>query len=510
MDINLKSKKLEIKTQKRIWIKRFCIGFFTFTAISSLVNRMGQIPNLPPSYEITWYTRLSLKTPIFCTSRKFDRSQFMDIVALQDASNNHRVKKLNIVLDSTVKFSYMQAQELVSIIMNFRKNKKEVHIWANSISTMPEFLIFSACTKRYLKSIEGVVWIKGFSIVGAFYKNWLKKKKIDVIGGQGGDYKGGLSINCSHGFDYYFASNRRCLIEDFAQQARILLSQILNVSCLQVESWMQTSWFNSHEAVAAGLVDEIGNYERSANEVDLQEYINRLVRYSRHFKNLVFVVNIDFPLMGYVCDLFARELTDMAYDNSIKVVLLLIDCPGGQVEAITKIDQAIQLMRKRGKYVIAVVDNLAASGGYILASGADKIFTRQGSVIGSIGAYYEAMDDTRRLKHKGIDLDRIYTHHPVDNIDEHSKEFLDRNLQKGYADFKDQIRERRKLSYPAIEDIGNGQVFSGAIAYSLGLVDSLDGYAGAFALIDSMFNHEAYAFIFIPNEFVIRRWLKDI
>lgn len=167
-------------------------------------------------------------------------------------------------------------------------------------------------------------------------------------------------------------------------------------------------------------------------------------------------------------------------DEKAKGVVLLINSPGGSpVQASIIHDKIMQLKEKYHKEVIVVGEDTLASGAYLVATAADKIFVNKDTVTGSIGVIMEgfgfenAMEKlgiTRRVFTAGTNKDRL---DPFVALKPQDKEKIDRVLTSVHQDFIDDVMEGRKgkLNGNATE-LFSGDFWTGTQAVKLGLVDA--------------------------------------
>ena len=101
-----------------------------------------------------------------------------------------------------------------------------------------------------------------------------------------------------------------------------------------------------------------------------------------------------------------RELREFAEDPRIRAVVVRIDSPGGSVGPSQEIFEAMRRLQKK-KHVLASMGSIAASGGFYVAMGAEKVFANPGTLTGSIGVISELPNVTGFLKWAGVDMRTI-------------------------------------------------------------------------------------------------------
>ena len=166
-------------------------------------------------------------------------------------------------------------------------------------------------------------------------------------------------------------------------------------------------------------------------------------------------------------------------DDSVKAVVLRVDSPGGSVFAAEVIAHEIAALREEGKPVVASMSSVAASGGYGISMGADKIIASPATITGSIGVFGMFPTYQRTFKAIGISTDGIGTTpwsgelRPDREMSDLSKQLLQLAVEDTYDDFITDVALYRGLEKTAVDKIGQGQVWTGADALENGLVDEL-------------------------------------
>jgi protease-4 len=115
------------------------------------------------------------------------------------------------------------------------------------------------------------------------------------------------------------------------------------------------------------------------------------------------VVAIEGVISSELTERAVRQLTRYGDDASVKAIILRIDSPGGGVAASQEIYEEVRRVRSGGKLVVASMGSVAASGGYYVASVADRIFANAGTITGSIGVIVQLGNAAALLHKLGIE-----------------------------------------------------------------------------------------------------------
>ena len=180
---------------------------------------------------------------------------------------------------------------------------------------------------------------------------------------------------------------------------------------------------------------------------------------------------------GIAGEKFARQIAKVRADSSVKAVVLRVNSPGGEVVAADMIRREIELLRK-DKPVIASYGEYAASGGYLISAGADKILTDNATLTGSIGVFGQVISYGDALKKKlHINPFTVGTHEHSDMssgirpLDEEELAWYQGTIDGIYDDFVQVVCDGRGMEKAAVDSIAQGRVWSGVDALKIGLVD---------------------------------------
>lgn len=179
-----------------------------------------------------------------------------------------------------------------------------------------------------------------------------------------------------------------------------------------------------------------------------------------------------------------RELREFAEDPRIRAVVVRIDSPGGSVGPSQEIFEAMRRLQKK-KHVLASMGSIAASGGFYVAMGAEKVFANPGTLTGSIGVISEFPNVTGFLKWAGVDMRTITAGKmkdagsPFREMSPDERAYLQAMLNDVHDQFIAAVVESRKLSEEEVRKVADGRVFTGRKAKELKLVDELGGLQDA-------------------------------
>lgn len=204
----------------------------------------------------------------------------------------------------------------------------------------------------------------------------------------------------------------------------------------------------------------------------------------------------------------------------VEAVVLRVSSPGGSALASDIIWRETQLLKEAGKTFVVSMGDYAASGGYYISAGAEKIFANPTTITGSIGVFgmlpYAqelledkmglAYDDVRTHSHAGIGLEAA--------LDPVQLEAMNASITNIYEDFVRIVADGRNMEYEAVDAIARGRVWTGNDALRIGLVDELGNLddaidaAAAMAGLDSLQEDDI---VFLPEEKdSFQRFIEDL
>jgi len=183
-------------------------------------------------------------------------------------------------------------------------------------------------------------------------------------------------------------------------------------------------------------------------------------------------------------DRIAQEMRKIREDNDVKAVVLRVNSPGGSATAAEVIGREVMLTGKK-KPVIVSMGNLAASGGYWISMGSNRIFAEPNTITGSIGVFGMLFNAEKLAANNGLTWDVVKTARFADtntvSRPKNPQELanIQRVVDRIYDRFITKVADSRKLPKNKVQEIAQGRVWSGTAAKQLGLVDEIGGLEDA-------------------------------
>lgn len=227
----------------------------------------------------------------------------------------------------------------------------------------------------------------------------------------------------------------------------------------QISSWRMFAFL----ALILLVIAVVGDSKMGINPIS-QDYIAR--------------IKID----GIIYENNTRDeiIKEIAEDNNIKAVILEVNSPGGTAVGGETLYKAIKKLNDK-KPVITVMHSLAASAGYLITLGSERIYAHNGTITGSIGVIMEIPNLKNLADKVGVKFDYVRTS-PIkgsptlfEEKNEAALKVLDEMMNDFFVYFKAVVAEERKLDKPTIDRLADGRIFSGVSAKKNRLIDDIGG-----------------------------------
>lgn len=442
----------------------------------------------------------------------------------------HNAKK-----DSTIKGIYIKCaqnpngyaatEEIRKAIIDFKKSKKFVIAYGETI-TQKGYMMGNVADQIFTHPQGGLEW-NGFSYETLFLKGLLDKLEIQPQVFYAGKFK-----SATEPFRYTQMSEANKL------QTSVWLNSIYNSFLqgtadqrgLQVETLKaianEGKVQRANDAVQFKLVDgllyddqlkkiiskKVNHSEKGdISFVSINEYASAVaLRGSGSGKIAVVYADGD-VVMGknekesIASDDYRILLQKIRNDKSIDAVVIRVNSPGGSSLASDIIWREIDLLKKEKPVVVSMGD-LAASGGYYIACGADSIFANANTITGSIGVFSIIPNVTNFMKNKlGITFDRVKTGSYADapsatrQLTSMEQNFLQSGVDSVYHTFKSRVAAGRKKNIDFIDSIAQGRVWTGSDAIKVGLVDKIGTLEDAIQSAARMAHVKGYSLKSFPE-----------
>ncbi len=301
------------------------------------------------------------------------------------------------------------------------------------------------------------------------------------------------------------------LLGDVWEDWQSAVSKSRKVSITKLQQIADTQGIlEANAARSNGLVDKVGYFDEVLGElkqltgskvedrtfqqislVDYSQVSGKSLGVERKSKNNVAVVYAEGTIVdgqGGVDqvggDRFARIFRRLRQDKDVKAIVLRVNSPGGSATASEVMQREIRLAGK-SKPVIVSMGDVAASGGYWIATDANRIFAEPNTITGSIGVFGVLPNFQKLANNNGITWDAVKTAKLADSQtvarpkSPQELAIYQSSVNRLYSLFLNKVAEGRKLPAQKVAEIAQGRVWSGTAAKEIGLVDEIGGIDAA-------------------------------
>ncbi len=408
---------------------------------------------------------------------------------------------------------YATMTEVRQALDKFRATGKKIIAYDVNWSEK-EYYLASVADKILLNPM-GMIEFNGLSSRQMFLKGALEKYGIGVQVVRVGDYKSAVEPYTRDSFSAKNRQQTEALLRNLWQK---FLSTVGTSRQLSPQNLQQIAdekgFIEAQEAENIGLIDEVAYFDHvtaqlreftgesnteasSVRQIDLGTYIAETDAFGKNniSQNKIAVVYAEGSIVGgkgtfkqIGSDRFAKEFRQLREDETVKGIVLRVNSPGGSATASEIILREI-LLTKKEKPVVVSMGNIAASGGYWISAGADRIFAEENTITGSIGVFGLLHNIQEIGNNHGITWDVVKTgkfsdidspYRPKNNQE---LAIYQKSVAQVYRRFLNKVAQYRNLPAQKVQEIAQGRVWSGKEAVTIGLVDQIGGLESAIAYI---------------------------
>lgn len=407
-----------------------------------------------------------------------------------------------------------QLQEITTALESFRSSGKKTYAF---FETAGEFgggdknYALAAATDQIWLAPSGHVALSGFKITVPFVKGLLEKLHIEPFVDKRFEYKNAPNTFTDKKFSPEHKEATEALVNDLQNTLTNYIAIRRKLDPSVIKSWMAGKAWYGQAALENHVVDRVGYWDEltAAIEKDigredpflfLQTYTH--TRHSTIAPNIALVTGEGTIVSGdgnqgagdgtMGSDVITQAFRD-ARQAGVKGVVFRINSPGGSYLASDMIRREVELTKQQGIPVVASFGDVAASGGYFVALGANSIVANPATITGSIGVFAVTFA-TRQFWENifGITFDAYETEPKgmslpwLDPLNADQKQALTESLDRIYKDFVEKTAAHRDRTPEQIHAVAKGRVWSGQAAFERGLVDEVGGLEVAIAKVKQL------------------------
>lgn len=437
-----------------------------------------------------------------------------DVVdALERAAQDERVVGL-LARITPASLGLAQIQEIRDAVHLFRAQGKPAVAYAESLGGLGPgngvYYLATAFDEIYIQP-SGGVGLTGLMYESTFFQGTLEKLGIEPRIGFRGKYKNAVNLYTQRKYTPPHKEAVQRVMDSHFGQLVSGIAQARGLDQEQVRALINTGPFLAQDALKAKLVDGLAYWdemddtitERTGQEaarLSLFTYLDRAGRPHTEGDSIALIYGVGIvqsgktnynPLFGgptMSADTVAAAFRRAVADTAVRAIIFRVDSRGGSPTASETIWRETIRAQQAGKSVIVSMANVAGSGGYLIATAADKIVAQPGTITGSIGVFGGKMLTARLSEKIGLSSDEIHTSDNAtmwsSNLDFSPAQWTKFNQQLDwiYHDFTTKVAQGRKLDHEHVLSVAEGRIWTGEDAKARGLVDELGGFSVALRL----------------------------
>jgi protease-4 len=451
---------------------------------------------------------------------------------IQHAKKDSNIKGIYIKCQQNSN-GYASSEELRKALVDFKKSNKFIFAYGETIS-QKGYWVGNVANQIYTHP-QGGLEFSGFSLETVFLKGMLDKLDVEMQVFYAGKFKSATepfrytkmsdankqqtSVWLNGLYDHFISS-----VASARQIAPEKLKTMANEAQIQ----------SAQDALSNGLVDGLiyddqlkktiakklnGIKENDIPFVSIKDYAKSVpLRGTGDGKIAVVYADGDIVMGKNVKDAIASDdfrmlLQKIRADESIDALVLRVNSPGGSALASDIIWREIELIKGKIPVIVSMGD-VAASGGYYIASGADSIYADANTITGSIGVFTVIPNISGFMNNKlGISFDGVKTAPYADApsvtrpLNTMEQKMLQSGVDSIYHTFKSRVAKGRKKSMDYVDSIAQGRVWLGSDAINVGLVDRIGTLNDAIASAAKMAKLKGYSIKQYPES---KSFIEDL
>ena len=469
----------------------------------------------------------------------FAQSQGLDEIlhAITIAKNDEDIKGISIN-NNFIIAGLAQTQAIRKALEDFKKSGKFIYTYGD-FYMQKDYYLASVADSIFLNPV-GALDFRGLSSEVLFFKDFQEKTgvKMEVI--RHGKYKSAVEPFIANEMSEANRTQIKELISSLWSSMVEDISNGRNILAKDLNVIADTLGGRSPEyAKLSGLIDDVIFYDqyeqklknavgsqlnKDLNIVSLSDYVIRSnKKVIRNGKDKIAVVFAQGEILygeggpnviGQ--GIINKAIIKAKEDKDIKAIVLRVNSPGGSALTSDIIWREIELAKKK-KPVIVSMGNVAASGGYYIAVGADKIFAEPTTVTGSIGVFGTVPNMAELAGEIGINAEQVGTNKNsveysfFEPMTDDFRNLVQESIESTYDTFLQRVSQGRNISMAVADSLAQGRVWSGVDAKRLGLIDELGNLEDAIAEAAKMAELTEYGVKKFPRyKSGLERFMEDL
>jgi len=440
--------------------------------------------------------------------------------AIENAKTDDKIKGISLEMDN-INAGMTQLDDIRNALKDFKKSGKFVYAYGNAVS-QGAYYLGSVADKYYLNP-AGLIELKGLSTEVTFFKNFAEKYGIGIQVIRHGKFKAAVEPFLRDEISPENKEQLSTLLNDIWSNTSTKIANSRNIPVAELNTITDSLYsYLPNLSLKYKLADQLiqkseyDNIIKKKLNINTDKKLNKIsfAKYSQSLESdsngkkiaILYASGAIYNGKGYdgiYSENFVKEIKKLQKDDDVKAVVFRINSPGGSANASDEILFEMQQL-KRKKPVVVSFGDYAASGGYYIAMGADKIFSEPNTLTGSIGVFGVVPYFKELAEKNGIRSDVVSTNansnmiSAINGLTPGTLNIMTRSVEATYQRFVHFVTLNRKKSFEQIDAIGGGRIWSGVRAKEIGLVDELGSLQDAINFAAKSANLKTYGVATYP------------
>ena len=424
--------------------------------------------------------------------------------ALEGAARDPRISAV-IVRIAGLETGVATADELHAMLRSLvRAGKRTIALLEGDSAGVREYLV--ACgAGEIVANPNALLTMLGVAAGGIFLRGAMDKLQLEAQTLQWKEYKGAAETFTRDRMSAELHESLEAIVSDCKEVLAARIAAARSLAPERAAELAGSGFLSMRAAVEARLIDRAGYIEDLRAEFDPDHKERVFVGLARYLRRVAYarrpgrdarlalihgvgpVVAGEPPAAGDFLsgEAVAAQFHRAAADKSVRAIVFRVNSPGGSALGSDLVWRALADARQRGKPVVVSMGDVAGSGGYYVAMGADRIVAGPATITGSIGVVYARFNAGKALANLGVAMEYVKSDQISDALSMSRAlspaELGQLNDAVGelYANFTAKVAEGRGLDPAQTEAMARGRVWSGVAAQRGGLIDELGGLEAA-------------------------------
>ncbi|HEY2524983.1 MAG TPA: signal peptide peptidase SppA [Candidatus Binataceae bacterium] len=420
--------------------------------------------------------------------------------ALEGAARDPRVKAV-IVRIAGLETGLATADEIHALLRAAaRGGKRTIALLEGDTAGVREYLI--ACgAGEIVANPNTLLTMLGVAAGGVFLRGALDRLQLEAQTLQWKEYKGAAETLTRDRMSPQLRESLEAIVADCKEVLAERIAAARGLAAERAAELAGGGFLSVRAAIEARLVDRAGYFEDLRAEFDPERKERVFVGFARYLRRLAYarrpgrdprlalihgvgpVVAGEPPATGDFLsgEAVAAQFARAAADKSVRAIVFRVNSPGGSALGSDLVWRALNDARQRGKPVVVSMGDVAGSGGYYVAMGADRIVAGPATITGSIGVVYARFNAGKALAAIGVTVEYVKSDEMSDGLSmaralsPAELGQLNEAIGEIYSNFTAKVAEGRGLAPAEAETMARGRVWSGVAAQRGGLIDELGG-----------------------------------